>query len=94
MVKSERQLMAKTIHSDGRAIQLVAQMRGWQWGHASAVVRVQPLEIIVRREGATQRISVIDPVRNEVGVLIQAGLVVSACSLVVMFVARWVARQR
>jgi hypothetical protein len=79
----------------------VAQASGWRWGgerkgqgFSAALLRVQPLQLVVREGESVRIIPLADPDSNGLQAMALPAIMVALSCLLVMFLARrWAARK-
>ena len=99
--KVDRRLVTAPIPLGGRTVELVARLSGRLWAgdaatasHAGALVRIEPVALIVREGDETRSIPIEDPVRAPgKGLAVVAGAVSLGCMLI-MFVAHRLSNRR
>jgi hypothetical protein len=99
-VNIDQRLSGKTLSLNERTIQPVAHARGWSWlggdhqaSYGGALVRVQPLQIIVHQGDSVHIIPVVDTEARSLRAIVLPALIVSLVCMLVMFVAQRFAKQ-
>jgi hypothetical protein len=100
-VKMAQRLSGELITLHGRTLQPVAQASGWRWGgerqpqgFAGALLRVQPLHLVVREGESVRIIPLVNPDSNRLQAMALPAIMVALSCLLVIFLARRIAARK